>query len=73
MLMAYSAGLHHVQVPGQKLPRLFKTLTMRLEEINIPTYRDALGGDSDPQEFKARVRTDLEQRRDLYCQVESVG
>ena len=26
MLLAYSGGLHHIQVPGQGLPRLFKTI-----------------------------------------------
>jgi len=67
MLAAYSGGLHHVQAPGQHLPRLFKTLRMRLEEIDIPEYKTELGADSDPQAFKQRVKRDLESRRDRYC------
>jgi len=34
MLIAYSGGLHHVQVPG-KLPRAFKTVRLRLEIVDI--------------------------------------
>lgn len=67
MLLAHSRGLHHVQVPGQRFPKLFKTLTMRLEEIDIPAYKKFLGGEDDPSEFKHRVKTDLEHRRDTYC------
>jgi 1-acyl-sn-glycerol-3-phosphate acyltransferase len=67
MLVAYSGGLHHVQVPGQHLPRPFKMLRMNLEEIDIPTYRENLGLDSEPQEFKHRVKQDLADRRDRYC------
>ncbi len=67
MLVAYSGGLHHVQVPGQKLPKLFKTLTMRLEEIDISVYKESMGAEEDPAEYKHRVQADLEQRRDTYC------
>lgn len=67
MLIAYSGGLHHVQAPGQHLPRLFKTLRMRLQEVDIPTYKRELGTDADPQAFKQRVKRDLETRRDRYC------
>jgi len=69
MLLAYSGGLHHVQAPGQHLPRLFKTLRMNLEEVDIPTYRDSLNHHSDPQEFKHLVKLDLAARRDRHCPV----
>ena len=69
MLVAYSGGLHHVQMPGQVVPRLFRTLRMSLEELDIADYIEALGGTDDPQEFKLRVKRDLERRRDLYCPV----
>ena len=71
MLLAYSGGLHHVQAPGQHLPRLFKTLRMRLQEVDIPTYKSELGAAGDPQSFKHDVKRDLESRRDRYCPVES--
>lgn len=69
MLIAYSGGLHHVQVPGQHLPRPFKTLKMNLEEVDIPTYRDGLNHRNDPQEFKHLVKQDLADRRDHNCPV----
>lgn len=67
MLVAYSGGLHHVQAPGQHLPRVFKTLRMRLQEIDIPAYKGELGAAGDPQSFKHNVKRDLEARRDRYC------
>ena len=69
MLIAYSGGLHHVQVPGQHLPRPFKTLQMNLEEVDIPTYRASFECSADPQEFKHRVKQDLSARRDRHCPV----
>lgn len=67
MLVAYSGGLHHVQAPGQHLPRPFKTLRMRLQEIDIAVYKAELGAAEDSQSFKQRVKRDLEARRDRYC------
>ncbi len=69
MLIAYSGGLHHVQAPGQWLPRPFKTLSLALEAVDIAAYKQALGADGDPGEFKVRVKQDLERRRDLHCPV----
>jgi hypothetical protein len=69
MLIAYSGGLHHVQAPGQHLPRLFKTLRMRLEEVDIAEYKREHGAAEDPQQFKINVKRDLELRRDRYCPV----
>jgi len=71
MLIAYSGGLHHVQIPGQHLPRLFRTIRMRFELVDIAAYRTeqeseaAAGG----QSFKRRVVEDLEARRDRYCPI----
>jgi 1-acyl-sn-glycerol-3-phosphate acyltransferase len=69
MLVAYSGGLHHVQVPNQVLPRFFQTLSMSLEEIDIPTYKRQLDAETEPEEFKRRVKADLEDRRDRYCPI----
>ena len=41
MLLAYSGGLHHVQIPGDRFPRLFKTIRLRLEVVDIAAYRAA--------------------------------
>lgn len=66
MLIAYSGGLHHVQIPGH-MPNLFKTVRLRVEVLDIATYirdRMAEGG---PEQFKKSVIRDLERRRDHYC------
>jgi len=68
MLLTYSAGLHHVQIPGNRpLPRLFKTLRMRLESIDIAAYRQQLLDKCGPSQFKQALIRDLEARRDRYC------
>jgi 1-acyl-sn-glycerol-3-phosphate acyltransferase len=67
MLLAYSGGLHHIQVPGQFLPKPFKTLAMSLEAVDIPVYREALETDGTIDSFKAAVKADLTERRDAYC------
>ena len=65
-LIAYSGGLHHVQVPG-RWPRVFRTVRLRLERIDIAAYVKELGGGGDPEAFKRAVKDDLKRRRDLYC------
>lgn len=68
MLIAYSGGLHHVQIPGQRLPRLFQPVGMLIELVDIADYRRLLRGETaDSLEFKRAVIADLERRRDLYC------
>ena len=71
MLLAYSGGLHHIQVPGQTIPRLFQPIGMLLELVDIAEYRAALGRDPQDQtgggDFKLAVKQDMERRRDLYC------
>jgi len=66
MLLAYSGGLHHVQIPG-KIPNLFERVQMRIENLDIAEYvaeEMARGG---PEQFKRNVIRDLEARRDTYC------
>lgn len=66
MLLAYSGGLHHVQVPGE-MPKVFKTVRMRVENVDIADYiaeQMAKGGE---EQFKRNVREDLDRRRDLYA------
>ena len=67
MLLAYSGGLHHVQIPGRTMVRLFVPVRMRIENLEIVDYvaeQMAKGGE---EQFKRNVREDLERRRDLYC------
>jgi hypothetical protein len=67
MLLAYSGGLHHVQAPGERLPRLWKTIRMRLELVDIAAYRAAMLAKAGAAGFKRAVIEDLERRRDLLC------
>ena len=69
MLLAYSGGLHHVQVPGETNPRLFQTIRMRLELVDIDSYREQMMAVYGPKGFKKAVAEDLERRRDLHSPV----
>ena len=71
ILMAYSGGLHHIQAPGELIPRVFKTVKMRLECIDIQKYRDKLRLYNGYAGFKSAVIEDLERRRNLFCPVSS--
>jgi len=66
-LLAYSGGLHHIQHPGQHLPRLFKTLRMNLERVDIADYRRKLLEEHGEEGFTSAVQKDLERRRDQLC------
>lgn len=67
MLLAYSGGLHHVQAPGEHLPRLWKTIRMNFEVVDIAEYRESLAVETGKRGFKAAVIADLEARRDRHC------
>jgi hypothetical protein len=66
MLLAYSGGLHHVQIPGH-VPRIFKTIRLRTEVLEISDYIAAMMKEGGPENFKKNVIRDLEWRRDHYC------
>ncbi len=67
LLIGYSGGLHHVQVPGQFLPKPFRTLRLALEPVDIPAYREELLRRAGERGFKRAVVEDLEARRDRNC------
>jgi hypothetical protein len=66
MLIAYSGGLHHVQVPG-RVPRIFKTIRLRVENVDIAEYIKDMMSRGGEAEFKKNVMKDLDWRRDHYC------
>jgi hypothetical protein len=65
MLLVYSGGLHHIQAPGEGLPRLLETARVRFERVSIADYRRALRA-GEPG-FRERVMADLTERRDRHC------
>jgi hypothetical protein len=70
MLLAYSQGLHHIQIPGQTLPKFFKPVRMRLEIVDIRAFREKNLEGLDPDDamaFRKRVIQDLTQRRDQHA------
>jgi hypothetical protein len=66
MLIAYSGGLHHVQIPGQ-FPRIFKTVRLRVENLDIKDYIAEMMSRGGEEEFKRNVMKDLDWRRDHYA------
>ena len=70
MLIAYSGGLHHVQVPGHA-PKAFKTVRMRVENLEIRDYIAEIMAKGGPDEFKKNVREDMDRRRDANAPEES--
>ena len=71
MLMVYSGGLHHIQVPGELLPTPFKTVKVRMEMIEIAEYKTWLQEEYPGETFHRAVIADLTRRRDEYCPTES--
>jgi len=67
MLLAYSGGLHHVQAPGEHVPRIFRRVRMNLEVVRIEEYAPAIRSKVGDERFKKGVMEDLERRRDAFC------
>jgi 1-acyl-sn-glycerol-3-phosphate acyltransferase len=66
ILIAYSGGLHHVQAPGQTLPKLFKKILVAFEELDIAAYKRQLEA-QDHSQFRQNVIADLESRMSRHC------
>ncbi len=66
MLLAYSGGLHHVQIPGH-IPNVFKTVRLRLENLEISDYIATMMSKAGEEGFKKVVMKDLDRRRDEYA------
>lgn len=65
LLLCLSGGLHHVQSPGQTLPRVFKTIEMNLYSIDIKEYKALFSGNS--REKKLKVIEDLQNKLNHHC------
>ena len=66
ILFVYSGGLHHIQKPGvNRFPRLFKTISVNLELIDIERYKsdiNALMEESGNKDFTRQVMVDMNER-----------
>lgn len=60
-LIGYSGGLHHVNQPGQKGFKPFKTLRMNFEVLEIGPYLASFG-EVTPEALRGLVARDLEAR-----------
>ncbi|RLE27080.1 MAG: hypothetical protein DRJ65_03875 [Acidobacteria bacterium] len=68
MLIVYSGGFHHIQVPGQsRWPKLFKTVRGRLELLEIQDYKASVSAASEGLNFRKALIKDLTARRDQHC------
>ncbi len=61
ILFVYSGGLHHIQAPGDKLPKLFKTIKANIEISDLPNYKQQFNI-KDATEFKTQVMADVENK-----------
>jgi len=74
LLLGYSGGLHHIQTPGESMPRLFKTIKIRWEAVPVVEFKKGLPTHN-PREFKVAVVKALNERMYEHCPVDkgSVG
>lgn len=70
ILTVYSGGLHHIQAPGELLPRPFKPILCRFEMIDIAPYKLELAASHPDLGFRQAVVRDLTERRDTFCPTE---
>jgi len=61
ILFIYSGGLHHIQAPGDKLPKIFKTIKANAEIINLQNYKQQFTQD-DYHSFRKSVLEDMDNR-----------
>lgn len=66
MILCLSGGLHHIQVPGQHFPRLFKPIKMNLAYIDIKEYKEKFKNLT-VRERKLRITQDLQSRLEKDC------
>jgi 1-acyl-sn-glycerol-3-phosphate acyltransferase len=62
MIIAYSGGLHHVHVPGEKAYHFFKTLKMNLDLLDIADYKNMFPKPIGSEEWRKSVIADLQHR-----------
>lgn len=67
MIIAYSAGLHHVMAPGELFPKPFRRLSVNLESVEVDDYLRQFAMIEDEKRRRSAICRDLERRRDQHC------
>lgn len=62
MAIAYSGGLHHVQIPGEGWPRVFKTLKLNIETFEIEKYKAMFQDTIGSEAWRRAVLDDMQKR-----------
>ncbi len=62
MVLAYSGGLHHIHVPGEKAYHIFKTVKMNLETFDIEAYKASFNETVGSEAWRKKVIDDLQLR-----------
>lgn len=65
MILCFSGGLHHVQAPGQFLPRLFKKIKMNLAYYEIKDFKQQFP--ENPRERKIKIIAFLQHELETKC------
>jgi Acyltransferase len=65
MFLCLSGGLHHVQAPGQHVPKFFKKIAMNINSLDIKEYKKQFPEDF--REQKLAIVGDLQRRLENDC------
>jgi hypothetical protein len=71
MILCLSGGLHHVQAPGQMLPKLFKKISMNLAYYDIKEFKQQFESLS-PRERKIKITKELQHQLETNCPISSL-
>ncbi len=67
ILFLFSGGLHHVQIPGEGAPNLFKKIHLALDSKPIEEYISEVQAKYGSEDLRKGILADLEHRRDTLC------
>ncbi len=62
VIFAYSGGLHHIQIPGEGMPKIFKTIKMNIDTADIADYKASFSEPVGSDAWKKQVLDDLQWR-----------
>lgn len=66
ILFCLSGGLHHVQAPGQRFPKVFKKIKANVDFMEIKKYKNQFASLSDKERTSAIIN-DLQSRIEKDC------